>query len=195
MNDIKQTISTQAKTQVQPKINLWKKMRKNALLLSCFLAIGMLGANMLSGSPVLASGLASTIHGSGGFSSFQHGRGHTAAMQKHVEQQLTAIGANDTQKKDINALLKQASLDQAQDFQQMHLLAMQLKTVLSATAINEIELASLRDKQDQLMLATSHRISDTIAAVARILTPQQREQINVRLESLFGGKGSHHRTS
>jgi len=56
----------------------------------------------------------------------------------------------------------------------------------------ETAVARVRSEQDQLMLGTSHRLSDTMLAVARVLTPAQRAKLGEEIDRMMAEHGGHH---
>ena len=116
---------------------------------------------------------------------------HHAQMQKHFDQVLGEIGASDEQKQQIHGLFKDAMTAEQGDMKQFHQNLGQLKTLLTAADIDEAAVAKVRGDQDQLLLATSHRVGDTLLAAAKVLTPAQRQMLAAHIDKMQAS-GHHH---
>jgi Spy/CpxP family protein refolding chaperone len=113
-------------------------------------------------------------------------------MQRHIDAMLTKVGASDAQKAQILAVVKDAMTAQHADMEKYHATLAQLKTLLTADAIDDAALGTLRAQQDQLFLSTSQRVSDTVVQVAKILTPAQRQMLGAELDQMMSSAGGHH---
>lgn len=116
---------------------------------------------------------------------------HHAQMQKHFDQVLTEIGASAEQKQQIHTLFKDAMTAEHADMKQFHQNLGQLKTLLTAADIDEAAVAKLRGEQDQLLLATTQRVTDTLVQAAKVLTPAQRQMVAVHIDKMEAS-GHHH---
>ncbi len=116
---------------------------------------------------------------------------HHEKMKQHFDQVLTEIGASDAQKQQIDGLFKDAMTAEHADMQKFHQNMGQLKTLLTAADIDEAAVAKLRGDQDQLLLATSQRVGDTLLQAAKVLTPAQRQQLGAHIDKMMAS-GHHH---
>lgn len=116
---------------------------------------------------------------------------HHEQMQKHFDQVLAEIGASDAQKQQIHTLFKDAMTAEHADMEKFHQNMGQLKTLLTASDIDEAAVAKLRGEQDQLLLATSQRVGDTLLQTAKVLTPAQRQQLGAHIDKMMAS-GDHH---
>jgi Spy/CpxP family protein refolding chaperone len=121
-----------------------------------------------------------------------HGGHSPEEMHKHFDKVLTEAGASDAQKQQIHTIMKDAMDAEHTDMKSFHDSVHQLKTLLTAETIDEAAIAKLRDQQDQLMLATSHRLSDTMVAVAKILNPAQRAKLGAEIDKMMAEHEGHH---
>ncbi|HTA65664.1 MAG TPA: Spy/CpxP family protein refolding chaperone, partial [Xanthomonadaceae bacterium] len=143
---------------------------------------------------VASSAQALATH-SGGHDSFMAGMhgGHSPdEMHAHFDKVLTEAGASNAQKQQIHTIMKDAMNAEHADMQSFHDSCSQLKTLLTAATIDETAVARVRSEQDQLMLGTSHRLSDTMLAVARVLTPAQRAKLGAEIDRMMAEHGGHH---
>ena len=104
---------------------------------------------------------------------------------------MTEIGASDEQKQQIGTLVKDAMTAEHADMQQFHANLGQLKTLLAANDIDEAAVAKLRGQQDQLLLTADQRLTDTLVASAKLLTPAQRQMLAAHIDKMVAS-GHHH---
>lgn len=116
---------------------------------------------------------------------------HHEKMKQHFDRVLTEIGASDAQKQQIDALFKDAMTAEHADMQKFHENMRQIETLLTAPDIDEAALAKLHGEQDQLLLATTQRVSDTLLQAAKVLTPAQRQMLAVHIDKMRAS-GHHH---
>jgi len=121
-----------------------------------------------------------------------HGGHSPEEMHKHFDKVLTEAGASDAQKQQIHTIMKDAMDAEHADMKSFHDSCKQLKRLLTAETIDESAIAKLRDQQDQLMLATSHRLSDTMVAIAKVLNPAQREKLGAEIDRMMAEHEGHH---
>ena len=101
-------------------------------------------------------------------------------------------GANDAQKQQIHALMKQAMTAEHADMENYHASFGHLKTLLAADPIDDTAIATLRTEQDRLALSASRRLSDTAVAVAHILTPAQRVKLGAEIDQMMDSHMAQH---
>jgi len=135
-----------------------------------------------------ARALAAGHDGAGGphalFASM-HGGHSPDEMHAHFDQVLSDAGTNPAQRAQIHAIMKQAMDAEHADMQRFHESCERLKTVLTASVIDDAAIRSIRAEQDRLVVATSHRLSDTMVAVARVLTPAQRAKLGADIDRMM----------
>jgi protein CpxP len=131
----------------------------------------------------IASGALAYAHSGGG----HHGPGGNEQQHlEHMQAMLTKIGASDSQKQQIEGILKPAFDDMkaAHDahsaaFQQFH-------EVITAPSIDRARLESLRADQIKSLDEASKRLVTAISDAAEVLTPDQRAALAKQIEE-------HHR--
>jgi Spy/CpxP family protein refolding chaperone len=167
----------------------WKHKLIRATALAGALAFGT--ATMYLAVVPAAQALA--MH-SGGHDSFMAGmHGHSPEeMHKHFDKVLTEAGASDAQKQQIHTIMKDAMDAEHADMKSFHESCKQLKTLLTAETIDEAAIAKVRDQQDQLLLATSHRVSDALVAAAKVLNPAQRAKLGAEIDKMMAEHAEHH---
>ena len=121
-----------------------------------------------------------------------HGGHSPEEMHKHFDKVLTEAGASDAQKQQIHAIMKDAMDAEHADMKSFHESCGQLKTLLTAETIDEAAVAKVRDQQDQLLLTTSHRLSGTMLAVAKVLNPAQRAKLGAEIDKMMAEHSEHH---
>jgi Spy/CpxP family protein refolding chaperone len=114
-----------------------------------------------------------------------HGMHTHADLHAHFEKVMTEAGVDPAQQQQIHAIMKAAMTDEHADLQRFHDNLRQLKALLVAARIDDAAIASVRREQDRLVLATSHRISDTAVKVAKILTPEQRARLGAQIDQMM----------
>jgi Spy/CpxP family protein refolding chaperone len=134
----------------------------------------------------------SDMHDHDSFFASMHGGHSPEQMHAHFDKVLSEAGVSDDQKQQIHGLMKDAMVAEHADMQRFHDSCAQLKTLLTADPIDDAAIQKVRDEQDQLMLATSHRLSDTLIAVAKVLTPEQRSKLGAEIDRMMAQHGMHH---
>jgi Spy/CpxP family protein refolding chaperone len=179
-------------TQAPPdRPNRIRKLRATALV-----AAFALGATtLLLGVSPVARALAMQAGNAEGTSLFEqmHGGAHSpAGMHDHFEAVLGEAGVDGARKKEIHDIMKEAMTAQHADMSRFHDTCSQLKTLLTADGIDDAAIARVRAEQDRLALAASHRLSDTMVAVAKVLTPAQRAKLGAEIDRMIASSGAHH---
>lgn len=146
---------------------------------------GVLAIAITLGAATVALAAAPGAGGPHAMFATMHGGHSPDAMHAHFEQVLAEAGVNPAQRQQVHAIMKQAMDAEHIDMQLFHESCEQLKTVLTAPVIDEAKVRSIRAEQDQLVLATSHRLSDTMLAVARVLTPAQRAKLGADIDRMM----------
>jgi Spy/CpxP family protein refolding chaperone len=121
-----------------------------------------------------------------------HGGRSPEQMHAHFDQVLTDAGADDAQKQQIHTIMKDAMEPEHADMQRFHDSCRRLTELLTADPIDDAAIQSVRAEQDQLLLATSHRLSDTMVSVAKVLSPAQRAKLGAQIDRMMAGHGMHH---
>jgi Spy/CpxP family protein refolding chaperone len=124
-------------------------------------------------------------HGQESMFASMHGGHSPEQMHAHFEKVLTEAGASDEQKQRIHAIMKEAMDAEHADIRTFHDSCGRLKTLLTAETIDDTAVTAIRAEQDQLLLATSHRLSDTMVAVAKVLTPAQRAKLGAEIDRMM----------
>jgi Spy/CpxP family protein refolding chaperone len=171
--------------------------RKDTLLRATVLTAAIaIGATtlLLSVSPTAR---AFAMHGGGSdgdsFIAQMHGGGHSHAdMHAHFDKVMTEAGIDDARKQQIHGIMKDAMDAEHADMKSFHDSCSQLKTLLTAETIDDAAIAQVRAEQDRLALATSHRLSDTMVAVAKVLTPAQRAKLGAEIDKMMASHDMHH---
>jgi len=137
---------------------------------------------------VLATGLAGGL----GFKAFAHrggaGRGplDPAEFDHRIERMLkhlyVEIEASDAQKARLAPIVKKAAVDLLPMRERMRTARRQAIELLSAETIDRGAIERLRVEQLQFAEVGSKRLSDAIADVAEVLTPEQRTRLAERLK-------------
>ncbi|HEY2345151.1 MAG TPA: Spy/CpxP family protein refolding chaperone [Xanthomonadaceae bacterium] len=161
---------------------LWKRSPIRTGALAVMIALGAATAfiTVVPAARAFADGMGDNPHAS--FFAAMHGGHSHADMHAHFEKVLDEAGVGDAQKQQIHAIMKDAMDAEHADMASFHASLKQLKTLLAATTIDEAAIATVRAEQDRLMLATSHRMADTMIAVARVLTPEQRAKLGAEID-------------
>lgn len=167
--------------------------RKHKLIRATALTAAIAFGSATTFMAVATSAQAVAMHAGGHDSMMMGMHGHSPEdMHKHFDKVLTEAGASDAQKQQIHAIMKDAMDAEHADMKSFHDGVHQLKTLLTAETIDEAAIARVRDQQDQLMLATSHRLSDTMVAVAKVLDPAQREKLGAEIDRMMAEHEGHH---
>jgi Spy/CpxP family protein refolding chaperone len=132
----------------------------------------------------IAGGAIAYAHSGGG----HHGpmSGNSEQHLEHLQAMLTKVGASDTQKKQIEGLLKPA-FDDMKAARDSHSAAFrQFHEVITAPSIDRARLESLRADQIKSLDEASKRLVTAISDAAEVLTPEQRAALAKQIEE-------HHR--
>jgi Spy/CpxP family protein refolding chaperone len=121
-----------------------------------------------------------------------HGGHSSEQMHAHFDKVLTDAGASDAQKQQIHTIMKDAMTAEHADMQRFHDSCGRLKDLLTADPIDDAAVQQVRADQDRLVLATSHRLSDTMVAVARVLNPRQRAKLGAEIDRMLAQHDMHH---
>ena len=189
MNSTPKIESTQAPSD---RPNRSRRLLRATALVASF-ALG--ATTLLLGVSPAARALATQSGNGAGTSFFEqmHGGAHShAGMHDHVEKVLADAGVDDARRQEIHDIMKEAMTAQHADMTRFHGACSQLKTLLAADAIDDAAIAQVRTEQDRLALATSHRLSDTMVAVAKVLTPAQRAKLGAEIDRMMASHGAHH---
>lgn len=171
-------------------------LRKTALLrglvLAAAIGVGMTTMYLATAPSALAATVVASVDGGGSWVERMHGHSH-ARMHAHFDQVLTDAGVGAAQKQQIHAIASEAMAAQHEDMQLYHASAMRLKDLLAASQFDDAAIESVCAEQDQLMLDTSRRLSETAIRIAKVLTPAQRQALGSRIDRIMkAGIGHHH---
>ena len=170
----------------------WKAIALRSFALTAAIAVGTTAVYLTAVPSARATTTNSTTEASGSFLQM-HGAAHShEEMHAHFDKVLTEAGASDAQKQKIQAIMKQAMDTEHADMQDYHASVGRLKTLLTATPIDDSAVATLRAEQDRLALAASRGLSDTAVAVARVLTPTQRVKLGAEIDQMMDSPMAHH---
>jgi len=137
---------------------------------------------------------ASIVAIAGGALAFAHsGGGHHGPMAgnsqqhlEHMQAMLTKIGASDSQKKQIEGILRPA-FDDMKAARDSHSAAFrQFHEIITAPSIDRARVESLRADQIRSLDEASKRLVTAISDAAEVLTPDQRAALAKQIEE-------HHR--
>jgi len=122
-----------------------------------------------------------------------HMHGHSPEqMHAHFDQVLTRAGVDESQRQQIQAVLRKAMQEEHADMHRYHAGVAQLKTLLAAPRIDNSAVSRLRAEQDAVALDCSRRISDTALQVAEMLTPAQRQALAADIDRMLADGMGHH---
>ncbi len=111
---------------------------------------------------------------------------HLDRMLKHL---YVEIDATDAQRQQLAPIVKSAARDLLPVRAKMHEARRQAVELLSREHIDRAALEALRADQLRLVEQASMRLTQTLADVADILTPEQRKQLAERIGSWHGHRG------
>jgi len=168
----------------------WKHKLLRATALTAAIAFG----TATTFTAVTYSAQAFAMHAGGHDSMMMgmHGGHSPEEMHKHFDKVLTEAGASDAQKQQIHAIMKDAMDAEHADMKSFHDNMRQMKTLLTADTIDVAAIDKVRDQQDQLLLATSHRVTDTLVAAAKVLNPEQRAKLGAEIDKMMAEHAEHH---
>jgi Spy/CpxP family protein refolding chaperone len=104
-----------------------------------------------------------------------------ARIDEHVERMLrhlyVEIDATDAQKQQLAPIVKAAAADLAPLHVKIHDTRRQALELLSQASVDRAALESLRDEKIKLVEQASRRLTQALADVADVLTPEQKRQL------------------
>ena len=153
------------------------------LALAAALSLGGVAAYAAAGpsNPVTTPGMAW----------FHQLHGHTA-LHDHLDDVLTKAGATTAQRQAVDGIVADAMRAQHADFARYHAGLGQLKALLAAPRIDEAAIERVRSEQDEVLLDTDRRLTDTLLRIARILTPEQRRAVSTQIDAMMANPLGHH---
>jgi protein CpxP len=135
---------------------------------------------------VLLGGALAFAHSGGGHHGMMMSGNFTEDHLEHVQTMLGKIGASDTQKTQIEAILQPALQDMEAEHD-VHFAALkQFHEAIAAPSIDRARLESLRAEQMKLLDDCSKRLVTAITDAAEVLSPDQRAALASEIEK-------HHR--
>ena len=141
-------------------------------------------------------GLKAYAHGGyGGWhrGGFMHGPIDPAHLDQHLDRMLkhlyVEIDATDAQKQALAPIVKAAARDLLPMRDQLHDARRQTITLLAQPTIDRAALESLRASQLKLAENASRRLTQALADIADVLTPEQRKAIAEHLAQRHGPRG------
>lgn len=138
------------------------------------------------------SALAATVTaGIDGTPWYQYLHGH-AALHDHFEQVLSRAGASDAQRQEIDGIVREAMKAQHGDMARYHATLRQLQGLLAAPTIDVAAVERVRSEQDQVLLDTDRRMTETLLRIAHVLTPVQRRALSGEIDRMMARHVGHH---
>jgi len=101
------------------------------------------------------------------------------------------IDATDAQKQQLGPIVKSAAADLAPLHARMHDTRRQAVALLSQEHVDRAALETLRAEKLQLADQASRRLTQALADIADVLTPDQRKQLADRIGRWHGHRGWH----
>lgn len=155
-------------------------------------------AGLIAAVTAALSGAAWQVHahgGPGGGRGFFGGGMHGAPTEEHVERMLKRIysvtNATPEQQQRIAPIVKQAVTELSPLRSQMQGTREQARTIMSAPQIDRAALEQLRASRLQTADAISRRMTQAMADVGDVLTPEQRKALGERMQRRGGQRGQH----
>ena len=158
------------------------------LALAAALCIGAAGTYAVTAPAALAATVGAGVEASPWL---QHLHGH-AALHEHIGQVLARAGASDAQRQAIEGIVKEAMQAQHADMARYHAGLHHLKALLAAPQIDAAAIERVRSQQDQLLLDTDRRLTETLVRIARVLTPAQRQALSADIDRMMAARLGHH---
>jgi protein CpxP len=132
-----------------------------------------------------------------GFGGWHHGfmGGHLdpAELDEHLDRMLkhlyVEVDATDAQKQQLGPIVKAAARDLLPMRERMRDARLQAVALLSQPSIDRAAIEALRASQLQLAEQASKRLTQALADVADVLTPEQRKHIAERMSRWHGPRG------
>jgi protein CpxP len=116
-----------------------------------------------------------------------------ARVDEHVERMLrhlyVEIDATDVQKQQLAPIVKAAAADLAPLHAKIHDARRQAVELLSQASVDRAALETLRDEKIKLIEQASRRLTQALADVADVLTPEQRMQLTEHFSRWRGRHG------
>ena len=135
---------------------------------------------------VIAGGTLVYAHSGGGHHGPMAGRG-TEDHLEHMQAMLTKIGASETQKTQIEGLLKPA-FEEMKAAHEAHSAAFeQFHDAITAPSIDRAQIESLRAGQLKSLDEASKRMVIAITDAAEVLSPEQRSALAEQIRKHHGG--------
>src|SRR5688500_902775 len=134
-------------------------------------------------------------HGFGGWrhGGFMHGAMDPAKMEAHLDRMLPhlylELGATDVQKQQLDPIVKSAARDLIALRGKLHDEKRQALGLLTSPQVDRTALEALRQQHVQLHEELSKRVTQALADVADVLTPEQRKQLGERIGRMRGWRG------
>lgn len=105
---------------------------------------------------------------------------------KRLQHMLDEVKASDAQKKQASSIVK-ATLEQGTPLaEKLHDNHLQMRKLISAAALDKDAIEALRAEQIKLADEASKQMTQTMLAVANVLTPEQRAKLARRMEQHHG---------
>jgi protein CpxP len=141
----------------------------------------------------VGSAIAWRAHAHGG--RFGHGPIDPARLEEHIGRALrhfyVEIDATEAQKQKLDPIVRQAVRDLLPMRETFHGGRQRAIDLLAAAAVDRNALEGLRTEQLQAAETASRRLTQAIADVAEVLTPEQRQKL---AEHVRQRRGWHHRS-
>jgi Spy/CpxP family protein refolding chaperone len=117
----------------------------------------------------------------GGHHRGHRGHGDLESMNRHIERgvghMLRRVDASAEQKQKASGILKQAAADLWPMREQHRLVFAQVRDIVAAPTVDRGKLETLRLSQIQAGDAVTKRVTQALADVAEVLTPEQRGKL------------------
>ena len=133
----------------------------------------------------IVGGTLAYAHGSGGHGHMM-GRGPDDHLE-HMQEMLTRIGASETQRTQIQGILKPA-LEEMKAAHDAHYAAFrQFHEEITAPSIDRARIEALRASQVKSLDEASKRLVTAIGDAAEVLSPEQRAALAAQIRKHHGG--------
>jgi len=103
-------------------------------------------------------------------------------IDRGAERLLSRVGASPEQKQKASAILKQAAADVLPMRDQHRAVFAQVRDIIAAPTVDRGKLETLRLSQVQAGDALTRRVTQALADVADVLTPEQRVQLSQMMD-------------